>query len=78
MKLSKDKIDNERYKGDKNARHVIWCNDPIGLGLRVYPSGRKAFVVSYRNKSGTKRLAVIGDYGVFTLDQARAGSQNYL
>jgi hypothetical protein len=38
--------------------------------LRVYPSGRKAFVLSYRF-SGRKKLYTIGDFGVYTPDQAR-------
>ena len=71
MRLTKSDIDKATYEGEKNARYVIWSSDPKGLGLRVYPSGRKAFVVSYRDSTGSKRLASIGDYGVFTLDQAQ-------
>lgn len=71
MHLTKRKIDEERYTGANNSRCVLWDDDPKGLGLRIYPSGRKAFIVSYRDSRGAKRLASIGDYGVFTLDQAR-------
>lgn len=71
MHLTKRKIDETTYTGTDNARCVIWDDSPKGLGLRVYPSGRKAFIVSYRDSRGAKRLASIGDYGVFTLDQAR-------
>jgi integrase len=71
MSLTKNIIDTATYGGKNNSRFVKWDDDPRGLGLRVYPSGRKAFVVSYRDSSGSKRLASIGDYGVFTLDQAQ-------
>ncbi|MCK7574874.1 MAG: Arm DNA-binding domain-containing protein [Chromatiales bacterium] len=37
---------------------------------RIYPSGRKAFVFSYRAQ-GRKRLMTIGTYGALTLEQAR-------
>ena len=44
-----------------------------GLGARVYPSGRKAFVFSYRLPSqNQKRLITLGGYGsALTVDQAR-------
>ena len=42
-----------------------------GFGSRIYPSGEKAFVLSYRAR-GRKRLMVLGRYGAdLSLDQAR-------
>lgn len=70
MKLTKRQIDAETYQGENNARHVLWDTEVPGFGCRIYPGGRKAFILSYR--SGTrKRLLTIGTYGVLTLDQAR-------
>lgn len=69
--LTQRKIAEERYVGTDNERCVLWDDDPKGLGLRIYPSGRKTFIVSYRDAGGAKRLATIGDFGVFTLDKAR-------
>jgi integrase len=45
--------------------------------MRVYPSGRKAFVLSFR-ATGRKRLMTIGTYGAITLDQARTLAQKHL
>lgn len=59
-----------RYEGDGSSRHVIWDTDLQGFGLRIYPSGRKAFIISYRAQ-GRKRMMVIGGFGTFTVDQAR-------
>ena len=59
-----------RYDGDGSSRHVIWDTELRGFGLRVYPSGRKAFVISYR-AHGRKRLMAIADFGAFTVNQAR-------
>jgi integrase len=43
--------------------------------VRIYPSGRKAFVLSYR-AAGRKRLIVLGDFGTeLTLSQARDRAQ---
>ena len=57
---------------------MLWDDDPRGLGLRVYETGRKTFICMYRDAGGAKRLATIGDYGVFTLDQARDAAREML
>jgi integrase len=68
--LIKRQIDAAAYRGSGNSRCVLWDDTPRGLGLRVFPSGRKSFVLSYR-LDGRKRLMALGDYGVLTLDEAR-------
>lgn len=76
-KLTKKAIDAFKYEGDGKSRDVRWDAEVPGLGLRLYPSGRKAFVLSYR-ASGTKRLMALGNFGVLTLDQARERARRYL
>ena len=72
MKLTKRSIDAFKYRGDGTSRDVRWNDAMPGFGVRIYPSGRKAFVLSYRNGSGKKRLVVLGTYGRdLTLEQAR-------
>ncbi len=70
MKLTKSRIDSFAYEGDGMSRDVRWDDAVSGLGLRVYPSGKKAFVLSYRVK-GQKRLLTLGQFGPLTLDKAR-------
>lgn len=70
VRLTKRAIDAAAYAGEGNARLVIWDDEVPGFGCRVYPGGRKAFVLSYR-VAGRKRLLTVGTYGVLTLDQAR-------
>src|SRR5579871_2548992 len=77
MKLRDANIKRATYDAIGNARRVMWDHEVSGLGLRVYPSGRKAFVLSYRYL-GRKRLITIGDYGVFTLDAARIKARKFL
>jgi integrase len=69
-KLTKRAIDAATYQGAGNGRFVLWDSEPPGFGLRVFPSGKKSFVLSYRI-GGRKRLLTIGSYGALTLDQAR-------
>ena len=78
MPLTKRYADAARYHGSGNSRDIRWDDDPVGLGLRIYPSGRKAFILSYRNANGVKRLPTLGDYGVLTLDQARRQAKRLL
>ena len=66
----KRQIDRFSYRGRKGSRDVRWDSLIIGLGLRIYPNGRKSFVLSYRC-NGRKRLMSLGAYGVITLDEAR-------
>lgn len=72
MHLTERNIEAAEYAGTGNARDVRWDDEPRGLGVRIYPSGRKAFIYSYRNKSGVKRLVTIGDFPTWTLKRARA------
>jgi len=78
MHLTKRMIDAAAYRGQDNARDVRWDDDPHGLGLRIYPSGRKSFVVAYRNANGVKRMAALGDFGVMTLEDARRAARRML
>ena len=67
-KLTQRGIKSATYRGGWDVR---WDSAVPGLGLRIYPSGKKAFVLSYRAK-GRKRLMVLGRYGAdLTLDKAR-------
>lgn len=47
-------------------------SEPVtGLRLRVYPSGRKAFIWRYRDLAGTQRVVTLGPYPALTLAEAR-------
>ncbi len=71
MKLTKRVVEAATYEGGTDYR---WDDAVTGFGLRVYPSGRKAFVVSYRAR-GRKRIMTLGRFGVLTVDQARKQAQ---
>jgi len=71
-KLTESFIKKLAYTGnkEKNERDVRWDTALDGFGIRIYPSGKKAFVISYWCNR-TKRLKTIGDCGILTLEQAR-------
>ena len=49
---------------------VFWDRELPGFGVRVYPSGRKIYVVQSRGPGGSKRTT-LGRHGELTVEQAR-------
>ncbi len=80
-KLTNVRIKGYRYQGDGKSRDVRWDSGDgavKGLGVRIYPSGGKSFVLSYRDR-GQKQLMVIGDVNTnLTLDQIRRRARDHL
>nr|WP_242479702.1 site-specific integrase [Lamprobacter modestohalophilus] len=68
--MTKRTIDAAQYEGENGARFVLWDSEVPGFGCRIYPSGKRTFVLSYRINN-RKRLLTLGGYGALTLDQAR-------
>ncbi|MBF0454001.1 MAG: tyrosine-type recombinase/integrase [Magnetococcales bacterium] len=67
MNLTKRVIDSLK----PTEKRVEYSDDSLkGFVLRVYPSGRKSFMIRYRIGRASKRYA-IGDFGKWTLEQAR-------
>ena len=53
---------------DRDA--IFWDRDLSGFGVRVYPSGRKVYVVQSRGPGGSRRVT-LGRHGKITAEQAR-------
>src|SRR5450631_505162 len=82
VKLTKSMIDGLVYSGKPlakagHSRDVRWDQEIPGFGVRIYPTGHRVFVLSYRHL-GRKRLITIGDYGVLTLVQARDRARKHV
>ncbi len=73
MALTKAGIDRLEYdpEGPKLQIEIDGAEIP-GFGVRVHPSGRKTFTLTYRTRGRpTPRRIVLGTYGTLTLDEAR-------
>ena len=67
--LTKRTVDRLSVNG-KDA--IFWDRDLLGFGVRVYPSGKKVFVVQTRAFGRSRRVS-LGQHGdtSFLVDQAR-------
>lgn len=53
-----------------DAESILWDDELSGFGLRLYPSGRKVYVVQYKLHGRTRRKT-LGKHGVVTAEEAR-------
>jgi integrase len=76
-RLTKRAID--ALRPDSGGDFFVWDTDPKGFGVRVFPAGRKVFVLKYRPRGSlaTRRLK-LGVYGSVTVEQARMLARRYL
>jgi hypothetical protein len=49
-KLTKTAVDRLHYESDGPQQQILWDTVLTGFGCRVYPTGTRSFVVSYRVK----------------------------
>lgn len=54
----------------RSSDYVIWDDELPGFGLRVFASGRRSYVIQYR-QGGRSRRYTIGLHGVWTPELAR-------
>jgi integrase len=75
MKLTKRTIDT--LTPDATER-VLWDDELRGFGVRVKPTGRKSFLIQYRNRQGRSRRLTVGSYGRLTPEEARREAKRLL
>ena len=75
MALTMQTVKKARYKGGQDIR---WDDTVTGFGLRLFPSGKRSYVIKYRTQAGRSRLHTIGPADRWTLDAARKKARKLL
>jgi integrase len=57
---------------------IVWDTSVPGFGVRVWPSGRRVYVLQYRTQEGVSRRKTLGRHGALTVEQARTTAQQWL
>jgi len=61
----------------KAKDYVLWDNELPGFGLRVFPTGKRSYLIQYRC-DGRSRRYTIGLHGVWTPETARREARSQL
>ena len=59
----------DRLKTDRDT--VFWDSELLGFGVRVYPTGRKVYVVQTRAGGKDGKRVTVGRHGVISAEEAR-------
>lgn len=74
MRLTKRSVEAAK-PADRDV--FVWDDSLPGFGLRVLPSGKRGYLIQYRAKGRTRRLA-LGLHGVLTPEQSRRRAADLL
>ena len=77
IKLTKRVV--EAFEPDPDRDYFAWDSQVKGFGVRIRQSGRRTYVVQYRDQDGRTRRLVIGQHGSpWTADEAREDAKTKL
>ena len=75
-KLTKRVVEAIAPPSDRDV--IVWDTEIRGFGVRVWPSGKRAYFVKYRTREGRQRKPTIGVHGIITAEQARDDARQWL
>ncbi len=75
IKLTKQVIESAKLSAQP---YELRDTDVKGFLCKITPSGRKVFMLAYRNRHGQKRKPAIGPFGIYTVQEAREVARKWL
>lgn len=77
QKLTERRIERLAYNPGGPSRQIEWDTEITSFGVRLYPSGKKSFVLQYGPRT-KRQLLALGQVGRVTLEQARGFARERL
>jgi len=78
QKLTPTRVDRLKYDPAGSKIQRLWDSEVSGLGIEVFPSGRKSWVYRYRVAGSPKqRIITLDAYSALKLDEARDQARDY-
>ena len=62
----------------KAKDYIVWDDELPGFGIRVWPSGKRVYILKYRTENGRQRKPRLGPHGPLTADDARRRARLWL
>jgi integrase len=78
MKIRFTKANIDALEPPPKGEIFAWCSDKPGWGVRILASGRKSWVVQFRDKTGKSRRHTIGDLRIVPLTIAERRASELL
>ncbi|HEV3073406.1 MAG TPA: tyrosine-type recombinase/integrase [Thermoanaerobaculia bacterium] len=75
-KLTKRTVDALKPRPGRDL--VVFDSEVSGFGVRIKPSGRKSYLIQYRNAGGRSRRLTIAGHGRMTAEEARDEAKQLL
>jgi integrase len=75
-KLTKRTVEAIQHEAEGDL--VVWDSELPGFGVRVWPSGKRVYILKYRTQDGRQRKATLGPHGPLTTEHARAQALQWL
>ena len=76
--LTQNAVSRLQFDPNGPSVQIQWDDKVPGLGARVYQSGKRSYLIDYRNTDGRKRRMVLGPVTVMALAQARDKAREHL
>ncbi|MEH6477303.1 MAG: tyrosine-type recombinase/integrase [Sneathiella sp.] len=74
-RLSKRTLDALKIE---DKEYFVWDDDLPGFGVRVMPTGRKSFLIQYRDSGRRTRRKSLGRFGTVTAEEAKREARDLL
>jgi integrase len=78
MRIKFTRSNIEALEAPPKGESFAWCEDKPGWGVRILASGRKSWIVQFRDQSGRSKRHTLGDLRILPIGMAEARASELL